>query len=72
MTVAHVENPRTEAEEHYYNPTYKALRELGVVPHPLDDEVLDGMIEVVQSHAAHINPEIIFHPAPQHKQMQQE
>ncbi len=63
VTVAHVENPRTEAEEHYYNPTYKALRELGVVPHPLDDEVLDGMIEVVQSHAVRIRPEIIFRPA---------
>lgn len=63
VTVAHVENPRTEAEEHYYNPTYKALRELGVVPHPLDDDTLAGMIEVVQSHAARIRPEIIFRPA---------
>lgn len=34
VAVEHVKNPRTEAEEHYYNPTYKALRELGVVPPP--------------------------------------
>ncbi len=69
VAVAHVENPRTEAEEHYYNPAYKALRELGVVPHPLDDEALDGMFEVVQLHAARIRPEIIFRPAQQRKPM---
>lgn len=69
VAVEHIKNPRTEAEEHYYHPTYKALRELGVVPHPLDDEVLDGMLEVVQSHAARIRPEIIFRPAQQRKPM---
>lgn len=72
VTVEHVKNPRTEAEEHYYNPTYKALRELGVVSHPLDGATLDGMPDMVQGYAARIRPEIIFHPVQQRKPMKQE
>lgn len=72
VAVEHVKNPRTEAEEHYYNPTYKALRELGVVPHPLDDATLDGMLDIVQGYAARIRPEIIFHPVQQRNPMKQE
>lgn len=60
VTIEHVPNPRTEAEEHYYNPTYTGLRELGVRPHPLTAEVLDGMLRHVMRHKTAIRPEIIF------------
>lgn len=60
VTIEHVPNPRTEAEEHYYNPTYTGLRELGVRPHPLTAEVLDGMLAHVLKYKATIRPDIIF------------
>lgn len=60
VAVEHVPNPRTEAEEHYYNPAYSGLRELGVTPHPLTGEVLDGMLAHVLRHKTAIRPEIIF------------
>jgi UDP-sulfoquinovose synthase len=31
-----IENPRKEAEEHYYNPTYQGLKDIGVEPTLLD------------------------------------
>lgn len=42
-----VENPRKEMEQHYYNPTYTGLRELGLEPHPLTDDRLAEIIEIV-------------------------
>jgi UDP-sulfoquinovose synthase len=44
-TISKVENPRKEAEEHYYNPEHMGLRELGLEPHYLTDDVIDQMIE---------------------------
>jgi len=36
----HIENPRVEAEEHYYNPDHENLRKLGFKPtHTLDEEL---------------------------------
>jgi len=33
VRISHVENPRKESEEHYYNPTHTGLLELGLEPH---------------------------------------
>jgi UDP-sulfoquinovose synthase len=45
-----VENPRKEAEEHYYNPKHTGLLELGLEPNYLTDDVLSQMIEAVLQH----------------------
>jgi UDP-sulfoquinovose synthase len=50
VEVAHVENPRVEAEEHYYNARHQALCDLGLTPHLLDQSVLAGMIARVARH----------------------
>jgi UDP-sulfoquinovose synthase len=49
-----VENPRKEAEEHYYNPVHQGLLELGLQPHYLTDEVLAEMLETVSLFKANI------------------
>jgi len=49
-----VENPRKEAEEHYYNPIHQGLLELGLQPHYLTDEVLVEMLETVGRFKANI------------------
>lgn len=41
-------NPRVEAEEHYYNATNTKLRDLGLQPHLLGDELIESMLQVVE------------------------
>jgi len=60
VTIDHLENPRREAEEHYYNPTYQGLLDIGVKPHYLTDEVLEGMFRMVEKYKKNIRREVIF------------
>ena len=55
-----VENPRKEAEEHYYNPAHTGLLELGLNPHYLSDEVLEQMFKIVERYRERINKKAIF------------
>jgi UDP-sulfoquinovose synthase len=58
--ISTVENPRKEAEEHYYNPAHTGLLDLGLKPQFLTDEVLAEMIEFAARHKKAIRPEQIF------------
>jgi UDP-sulfoquinovose synthase len=60
VQINNIENPRKEAEEHYYNPTYQGLLELGVKPHYLTDEVLASMFKEVEKYKANIRKDVIF------------
>ncbi|GAB62025.1 MAG: NAD-dependent epimerase/dehydratase family protein [Candidatus Jettenia sp.] len=60
IKVDHIENPRKEKEEHYYNPKYTGLLELGLKPNYLTDEVLAGIFRVVERYKDRINREAIF------------
>jgi UDP-sulfoquinovose synthase len=60
VKIEHIENPRREAEEHYYNPTYQGLIEIGVEPHYLTDELLEGMFRVVEQYKGNIRKDVIF------------
>lgn len=60
VSVDHLENPRKEAEEHYYNPIYQGLVDIGVIPHYLTDDVLEGMFRIVKKCKDNICKDIIF------------
>jgi len=60
IQIRSVENPRKEAEDHYYNPEHTGLLDLGLKPHYLTDEVLSQMIEIVLRHKDTIKRETIF------------
>ena len=60
VKINHIENPRKEKEEHYYNPKYTGLLELGLQPHYLTDDVLEGMFKVVGKYKDCINRDAIF------------
>lgn len=60
VTVQTLENPRKEAEDHYYNPAHSQLIELGLEPHLLTDERLAEMIEQVRKYADRIRTEQIL------------
>jgi len=60
VVIDHLENPRKEAEEHYYNPTYQGLKKIGVEPHYLTPEVMAGLFKIVAKHKESIRKDIIF------------
>jgi UDP-sulfoquinovose synthase len=60
VEIQNLENPRKEAEEHYYNPTYHGLTDIGVEPHYLTDDVMKGMFEVVMQFKENIRKDVIF------------
>ena len=60
VEIQSVENPRVEKEEHYYNPKYTGLLELGLKPHYLTDEVLGEVFKVVEQYKDRINKDAIF------------
>ena len=55
-----IENPRIEAEDHYYNPAHTGLLELGLKPHYLTEDVLARLIEMVILYKDHVKPDAIF------------
>ena len=55
-----IENPRKEMEEHYYNPAYSGLKELGLYPNYLTDEVMATMFEKVIKYKDNIQEHKIF------------
>lgn len=60
ITINHLENPRKEAEEHYYKPTYQGLIDIGVESHYLTDDVLEKMICLVGKYKNNIREDVIF------------
>jgi len=60
VIIDHIENPRVEKEEHYYNPAYTGLLDLGLKPHYLKNEILENFFKIVQQHKDRINKDAIF------------
>lgn len=60
VAIKTIENPRKEAEEHYYNPKYQGLIDIGVEPHFLTDELMEEMFEVVAEYKDNIRKDVIF------------
>lgn len=60
VEIRSITNPRKEAEEHYYNPTYQGLRDIGVEPHFLTETVMDRLFQVVEKYKGNIRKEVIF------------
>jgi UDP-sulfoquinovose synthase len=50
VEIENLENPRVEAEEHYYNPTHTKLLDLGLQPSYLGDELVRSMLKAIQRH----------------------
>lgn len=60
VRIEHIENPRKEAEEHYYNPSYQGLTEIGVIPHYLTDETAAKIFATVAQYKDNIRKDVIF------------
>jgi UDP-sulfoquinovose synthase len=50
VRVDHLENPRVEAEEHYYNAVHTRLLDLGLQPHMLSETLVESMFDAIDRH----------------------
>jgi UDP-sulfoquinovose synthase len=46
VEIDHLQDPRVEAEEHYYNAKHSKLIDLGLKPHLLSDSLLDSLMNI--------------------------
>jgi UDP-sulfoquinovose synthase len=46
--IRHVENPRVEKEDHYYNAKHTKLLDLGLEPHLLSETLVEHVFEVIE------------------------
>jgi len=59
-TVANLDNPRVEQEEHYFHAENTKLRDLGLEPHLLDDDVIREIFNTVVNHKDRIIEENVM------------
>ncbi|MEV6416391.1 NAD-dependent epimerase/dehydratase family protein [Kribbella sp. NPDC051718] len=55
VQVDHLENPRVEQPEHYYNVKHTGLVGLGLQPHLLSDTLIESMFPIVAEHKDRVN-----------------
>jgi UDP-sulfoquinovose synthase len=56
VEIDHVENPRVELEQHYYNPKHEKLLSLGLQPRLLSQELIDTMLTKIAEHRDLVDP----------------
>ncbi|MEM9772176.1 MAG: NAD-dependent epimerase/dehydratase family protein [Cyanobacteria bacterium P01_D01_bin.73] len=60
VEVDHIENPRVEAEEHYFNAKNTKLIDLGLEPHLLSDSLLDSLLNFAVKYQGRVNRDDIL------------
>ena len=60
VKINRIQNPRIEKEDHYYNPSYQGLIELGVKPHYLTKDSMKEMIKTVSHYKLKIRNDVVF------------
>jgi len=60
VKIKSIDNPRSENEEHYYNPNNTGLLDLGLEPNYLTEKVLLQMIKYVKKYHCNIDEHKIF------------
>ncbi|MGD9734546.1 MAG: NAD-dependent epimerase/dehydratase family protein [Solirubrobacterales bacterium] len=68
VTIDHVDNPRVEKEEHYYNAVNTSLLDLGLQPNHLGEELVESMLGLIARYKGNaiessIDPRTRWNPA---------
>lgn len=56
VSIQPIKNPRKEREEHYYNAQNSGLKDLGLKPHLMTDDVISGMLDRIAPYKDRIDP----------------
>jgi UDP-sulfoquinovose synthase len=59
VEVEHIENPRVEIENHYYNFVHTELESLGLQPHLLGDTLLTSMYGIIEKHRDRVDLDLL-------------
>jgi UDP-sulfoquinovose synthase len=59
-TIEHVDNPRVELYDHYYNVTHTALEGLGLRPTLLSTTLIDHLFDVVERHKDRVDVQAVM------------
>ena len=59
-TIEHVDNPRVELYDHYYNVTHTALEGLGLKPTLLSTTLIDHLFDVVERHRDRVDVQAVM------------
>jgi UDP-sulfoquinovose synthase len=54
VEIQHVDNPRVEKEEHYYNAIHTKLLDLGLEPTLLGEELVESIIHAIERHKGRV------------------
>ena len=60
VNIFNIDNPRKEAEEHYYNPVHTKLLDLGLKPSKLSDVLLNSMLKKIMDNKGNIEKDTIM------------
>jgi UDP-sulfoquinovose synthase len=60
VSIKNIPNPRIENEDHYYNPKYQGLKDIGVKATLLNKDILKDFFIYVEKYKNNINRDIIF------------
>ncbi|MGB0562442.1 MAG: UDP-sulfoquinovose synthase [Spirulinaceae cyanobacterium] len=60
VEISHIENPRVELEEHYFNAKNTNLLELGLNPHLLSDSLIDSLLNFAVKYKDRVNKDDIL------------
>ena len=60
VRIEHLDNPRVELEDHYYNAKHTKLVELGLQPHLLSETLIGSMFEVIERYKDRVIPDHIL------------
>ena len=68
VEIAHVDNPRVEKEQHYYNAVHTKLLDLGLEPKLLGEELVESMVHIIERYKGRaietaIDPRTRWNPA---------
>jgi len=59
-TINHINNPRTEEENHYYNAVHSALPDLGLIPNLLTNDVLINMLKTASRYIDRVDTDVLM------------
>jgi len=60
VEINHLDDPRVEAEEHYYNAKHSKLADLGLKAHLLSDSLLDSLVNIAVQYRDRIDPALFL------------